>query len=90
MVEILRQLVEAEILADAVHAPGLGHRLEGAEQHLAGILLVIGALVGHAQHRQPLQARDRLGDDVEMLAGMQRHGDARHVGELAPPHAGGS
>ena len=53
MVEVLRQLVEAEILGNAVHAPRLGHRLEGAEQHLAGILLVVGALVGHPQHRQP-------------------------------------
>ena len=77
MVEILRQLVEAEILADAVHAPGLGHRLEGAEHHLAGVFLVVGAFVRHAQHRQARQARDRLGDEVEMLAGMQRQGDAR-------------
>ena len=52
MVDILGQLVEAEILRDAGHAPGLGHRLEGAEHHLAGVLLVVGAFVRHPQHRQ--------------------------------------
>jgi hypothetical protein len=52
MVEILRQLVETEILGNAAHSPGLRHRLEGAEQHLAGVFLVIGALVRHPQHRQ--------------------------------------
>ena len=89
MLEVLGQLVEAEILGDAVHAPGLGHRLEGAEQQLAGILLVVGAFVRHPQHRQVArQAGDRLGDDVEMLAGVQRHGDADRAGELARPHAG--
>ena len=60
MVHVLRQLVEAEILRNAVHAPGLGHRLEGAEHHLAGVLLVVGAFVGHAQHRQAAEAGDRL------------------------------
>ena len=52
MFEILGQLVEAEVLGDAVHAPGLGHGLEGTEHHLAGIFLVIGAFVRHAQDRQ--------------------------------------
>ena len=75
MVEILRQLVEAEILADAVHAPGLGDRLERPEQDLSGILLVVGAFVRHPQHRHRPEAGDLLGDDVEMLAGMQRQRD---------------
>ena len=52
MVHVLGQLVEAEVLGDAVHAPGLGVGLEGAQQQLAGVLLVVGALVGIAQHRQ--------------------------------------
>ena len=59
MVEILGQLVEAEVIRDAVHAPGLGDRFEGAEQHLAGVFLIIGAFVGHAQHRELRQSRDR-------------------------------
>ena len=87
MVEILLQLVEAEILRNARHAPWLGHRLEGAEQDFAGILLVVGAFVGHPQHRQAAETGDRLGDDVEMLAGVQRHRDAGHRADLMRPHA---
>ncbi len=71
MVEILGQRVEAEILADALHAPGLGLGLEGAQHHLARILLVIGAFVGHPQHRQVAQPLDGFGHEVEVLAGMQ-------------------
>ena len=74
---------------DAVHAPGLGHRLEGADQELAGVLLVVGALVGDPQHRQVTRhLGQRLGDDVEMLGRVQRHRDA-DGGQLARPHAGG-
>ena len=87
MVEILRQRVEAEIGRDAGHAPRLGARLEGAEHQLAGVFLVVGALVRHAQHRQPGQAGNRLGDDVEVLAGMQRQRDADLRRQVARPHA---
>ena len=47
VVEILGKLVELEVLGD--RAPGFGHRFEGAEQHLASVLLVVRALVGNAQ-----------------------------------------
>ncbi len=77
MVEILGQLVELEVLGDAVHAPGFATRLERAQQDLARVFLVIGAFVRHAQDRQLLQPVDRLGHDVEMLAGLQRHVDAQ-------------
>ena len=87
MVEILGKLVEAEILADALHAPGLGHRLEGAEQDLARVLLVVGAFLGDPEHREPLEAGDRLGDDVEVLAGVERQGHAVPRGEITAPHA---
>jgi hypothetical protein len=73
MIEIGGQLVELEILGNARHAPGLGARLERAQHQLAGILLVIGAFLGHPQHRQLAEPGNGLGDDVEMLAGMQRH-----------------
>src|SRR3546814_16426568 len=32
VVDVLRELVEAEVLRDAVEAPGLGHRLEGRSE----------------------------------------------------------
>ena len=86
MVEILRQLVKAEVFGNAVHAPGLGLGLKGAEQDFPCVFLVIGAFVGHAQHRHLRQAGDALGHDVEMFAGMQRQGDAILRRQIAPPH----
>ena len=88
MVDILGELVKLEIGGDPVHAPGLGHRLEGAEHHLAGVLLVIGAFVGHPQHRQRREPGVRLGDHVEMLAGVERHVGAEHPADRMAPHAG--
>ena len=90
VVEILRKLVEAEIVRDRLteRRPRLCDRLEGAEQDLAGIFLVVGAFVGNAQHRKLAQPGDRLGDDVEMLAGVQRHGNARHRADAMRPHSG--
>ena len=88
MVHVLGQLVEAEILADAVHAPGLGDRLEGAEHHLAGVFLVVGAFVRHAQDWQAAKAGNRLGDEVKVFAGVQRDGDAVLRTQFAGPHAG--
>ncbi len=90
MVEILGQLAELEILGNAVRRPGNGVRLEGAEQQLAGILLEIGAMVGVAQHRKGGgEVGEILGDDVEMLAGLERDVDAAALAERARPHAGG-
>ena len=71
MVEILGQAVEFEVLGDAPHAPGLGPGLERAQHHLARVLLVIGAFIGHAQHRQAAQIGHGFGDQVEMLGGVQ-------------------
>lgn len=88
MIEILGQLVKFERGGNAVHAPGLGLGLEGTQQDLAGVFLVIGAFVGDAQHRHLGQAGDRLGDDVEMFAGLQRHVDPGHAADFVPPHAG--
>ena len=87
MVEILGQGIKAEILADATHPPGLGLRLKRAQHHLAGVLFVIGAFIRHAQHRQMAQPVNRLGHQVEMLAGMQRQGDAVLIGQISAPHA---
>src|SRR3546814_9221502 len=56
VVDVLRELVEAEVLRDAVEAPGLGHRLEGAEQDLAGVLLHIRS----EEHTSELQSLMRI------------------------------
>ena len=64
--------------------------LEGTEQQLASVLLVVGAVIVIAHH---WQARGhnvhRLGDDVEMFTRVQRHGDADAGGDLPRPHAAG-
>ena len=74
MLPVVGQLVEAEVLGDAVHAPGLGVRLEGAEKDFSGVLLVVGAAVVVAQHGQVRgHALEGIGHHVEVLAGVQRH-----------------
>ena len=89
VLRILGQRIEAEGLGDAAHAPGLGDGLEAADQQLAGIFLVIRTFVVDAQHREVRRhRRDRLGDDVEVLCGMQRDGDTGRTAEFARPHAG--
>ena len=86
---VVGQLVEAEILGDSVHAPGLRLRLEGAEQDLARVLLVIGAAVVVAQHGQVRRhTLEGVRHHVEVLAGVERHVDADRGRELARPHAG--
>src|SRR5690606_26720944 len=73
---------------DALPAPRLRLGLEAAEQDLPGVLLVVGALVRHAENRKITgQVFDRLGHDVEVLAGVQGHVDPGHAADLPPPHA---
>ncbi len=73
MVEILGQRIEAEILGDAVVAPGFGLTFETAEQELSRVLLVVGLLVGDEEDREiARQIGQGFGDDVEMLGGMER------------------
>ena len=87
MVPIIRQLVKGKILRDAVHAPRLGNRLEGAHQQLTRVFLVIRIAIGIAQDREIRRyAIHRLGDDVKMLGGVQRHVHAAHGADLPAPH----
>ena len=89
MVPVLGQLAELEVVGDAVHAPGLRHRLERADQELAGVLLDVQAAVRIAQHRQIRRHLGHgLGQHVEVLAGVQRHAHAGHAADLAAPHPG--
>ncbi len=87
MVEIFGQLVKLETLGDALQRPWLGDRLKRTKQDFARILFVIGILIGDTQHRQFTQGGNGFGDDIEMLAGLQRHVTAQHPAHVPPPHA---
>ncbi len=87
VVEIFGQAVETEIFGDARHSPWLGFGFKGTQHHLACVRFVIGAFIGHPQHRQMAKAVNRFGHEVEMLARMQRQ---RHVvlgRQITAPHA---
>ena len=89
MIPIVRQRQEFSISGNAANAPRLGPGFEEADQQLASVFLVIGAFIRHTQHRQVFRyCGICFGDDVEMLAGLQRHIHARHAADLSPPHTG--
>jgi hypothetical protein len=86
---VIGQQREREILGHAVHAPRLGHRLEATHEQPADLLAHVDVAVGVTEHRQvAAHAVQRLGDDVEVLGGVQRHVDAGHAADVAPPQAG--
>ena len=87
MLEILGQAVELEVFGDAIHAPGLGLGLEGAQHHFPCVFLVIGAFVRNAENGKCAQPLDRFGDKVEMLAGMKGQRDTRLRRQIAAPHS---
>ena len=88
MVEVLRQLVEAEVLRYTLQGPGFRNRFECAQQQLAGVFLVIRPFVRHAQHRQVGgHTRHRLGDDVEVLRRLQGQSDSMLTRNPVAPHA---
>ena len=86
MLPVLGQVEELGIVGDLAVGQRPALRLEEADQQLARLLLDVGALVRHAQHRQVAgDVGARLGDDVEVLGRQQRHGHARHAPDLARP-----
>ena len=62
--------------------------LERADQELAGVILVVGAGVVIPQNRQGGgQALHPFEQDIIVLAGMQRGGDADGARQVPGPHA---
>ena len=82
-------LVEAEVLGDAVHAPGPRVRLEDADDQLARVVPEVrdGVVVPH-DGQVRIESVDGIEPDVVVLAGMQRDVDADGGGQLPGPHAG--
>src|ERR1700682_5031329 len=67
---------------------GFGFGLEAAHQQATDLLLEVDVAVGVAHHRQVARhVLHLLGDDVHVLAGIERHRDAHHAAELARPLA---
>ncbi len=89
MVHVAGQLVETEIVGDGRHVHRNGVRLERAEQNFSGIFLVVGTAALIAQHRQVArQAFNRVGQNIIVLAGMQRHRNAGHQADIPRPQPG--
>ncbi len=74
--------VEAEVLGDAVHAPGPRVRLEDADHQLARVVPVVrdGVVVPH-DGQVRVEPLDGVETDVVVLAGTQRDVDADGGGE---------
>ena len=92
MIEILRQLIKAEIFGNPFallsrDGQGLETGSKAPKQDLAGIFLVIGTFIRHPQHRQLFQALNVLGDNVEMFASLKRNIDTGHAAQFMGPHA---
>ena len=88
VIEAAGDFIEAEVFRDAVRTPGPGFGLEGADQQLARIVLVIGAGVVIPHDRKArVQAFDGFEQGIVVLAGVQRHVDADGGRQVAGPHA---
>ena len=89
LLPVLGDLGELEVPGDALHAPGLGHGLEPAEEQRPVFGLEIGAAVEVAHAGEDLlQPLDRLGDDVHVLGRVKRHAHVDHAADLPAPDAG--
>jgi len=88
VIKITGNLVEAEILGDALHAPRFGRRLECANQQLARVILVIGAGIVITKDGQlGIQPFYPLKEHVVVLTGMQRQVHPHRCREITRPHA---
>ena len=89
MLETAGDLIETEILGDARRGPRAGMGFEGAEEQLAGVVLVVGAGVVVADDREGrIQPRHRFEQGVVVLACMQGHVHPDRRRQLPRPHAG--
>ena len=87
VIPVLAEQLELERVRQLVgRDPGLGLRLEAADQQAADLFLDVGVAVRVAQHGQvPVHAGDLVGHHVEVLGRVQRHGDPAHRADLPWP-----
>ena len=88
MLETAGDLVETKVLGDAIHGPGAGVGLEGADEEPARVVFVVGAGVVVAHDRKSShQPRYRFEQGVVVLAGMQGHIHSDRRRQVPGPHA---
>ena len=89
VVPVLRQQLEGEVLAEPVGIDGPGVRLEAADEQPARVVANVEMAVVIGQRRHvALDALDRLGEQIEVLARPHRHLGAGHGGDPAAPQTG--
>ncbi len=96
VVDIWWQRGEGERLGDSlgavwhVHAPRLGDRLEPTDEQLADFLFEVAAAIRVSKHRHlRAEAVDGVGDDVEVLRGMEGYDRVNFGSKGSSPQAGG-
>ena len=88
VIPVLGQQLELEAVGDRVDVPRLRLGLEAAHDEPADFLLVVEVAVRIAYHRHVRRnAGNRLGDEVEVLGGVERDRDTREAPERARPLA---
>ena len=88
MIPVVVEELELEGARNVAGGPRDGVGLVAAHDEAADFFLEVGAAVGIADGgRVGREAFDLFGDDVLVLDGLQRHGDAGHGADLARPHA---
>ncbi len=87
VIPVLLEQLELERVGQRVgRDPRLGHRLETADQQAADLFLHVDVAVLVTQHgKVPVHPVDLVGDHVEVLGRVQRHGHpAHHAARLGP------
>ena len=86
VVPVLGQELEFEAVGNRIDVPRLRFRLEAAHDEAADFLLVVEVAVGVADHRHVgRHAGDRLGHEIEVLGGIERHRDAGRAARIRAP-----
>ena len=89
VVPVFGQQLEGEVLAEPVGVDGPGVRLEAADEQPTRIVADVEMAVVIGQRRHvALDALDRLGEQIEVLARPDRHLRPGHGRDLAAPQTG--
>ena len=86
VVPVRAELTERPVLGDRVRRTRASPRFERAHHQPAGVVPRVEGAVQRAHQRQEVvRALDRIGRDVDVLGGVERHRHADRRGEVAGP-----